>query len=136
MGFLFKAPCFQIAWLRNTRLQLSDHPYFKARGEEGSCCTMQLWPFSRMWESNSLLFSLGVGLFLHEKKKLVTSPAEIRGQERHQTAYNNLSFFSDCCLHHSTTKASHLIDHILEKSGGHWQITNQSEHAFSPEHPA
>lgn len=45
-------------------------------GEGGSWCTMWQWPFSRMWESDRLLFCLGVCLLLHKKKKIALSPVE------------------------------------------------------------
>ena len=125
-----KALCSQRPWSKNTGLQLPGCPRFKVvRGEGGSCCTTWRWPFSRVWETGRLPFCLGVGLFLQERKKLISSPVEIRGWERHQTACHHSSFSRDHYLHHGTTKSSHSIKRILEKSRGHWQITNKREHA-------
>lgn len=100
------------------------------------CRTTRQRPFSRTWEGDRLLFCLGVSLLLHEKKKLISSPVEIRCQERHQTARNHSSFSRDHYPHYGTTKASHLVKHNLEKSSGHWQITNKHEHASSLEQPS
>lgn len=69
-------------WWRNTKLQLSGDPYLKATelcGLEGCLLWMRwLWPFSRVWESDRLLFVWRVGLFLHMKKKLVSSPVKYK----------------------------------------------------------
>lgn len=69
-------------WWRNTKLQLSGDPYLKATelcGLEGCLLWMRwLWPFSRVWESDRLLFVWRVGLFLHVKKELVSSPVKYK----------------------------------------------------------
>lgn len=97
---------------------------------------LQRWPFSRICESDRLLLCLKEGLFLHEKKKLISCPVEIRGPERHQMACNVSSSSRDRCLHHGTTKAAHSIKRVLEKFSGQWQIMIECKHASGPNQPS
>lgn len=144
VGFLFSsswahlcAACRKIPLLPESLVKKDPAPALRSSPLQSYCVGREAhvahWPFSRMWESDRSLFCLGVGLFLHEEKQLVSSPVEIQAQERHQTACDHSSFSRDHNLHHDTTKASHSIKHILEKSSGHWQITNEREHASGPE---
>lgn len=112
-------------------MQLTGIPTSKLmHGEKGSCWKTQRWPFSRIWESNRLLFLFGGG-FIPPWEKLASSLVEIWSWKGHQAACNHSSF-RDSYLHHGTAKAS-LNKAYFGKSSGNWQITH--ENTSGPELP-